>query len=72
MSKSVASAEEGTDVLSREAEELVVVGSLEPVSTWTVDRTHCQLLSGLYALCVDPLAPNFSAFRRVSSNFERM
>jgi hypothetical protein len=26
----------------------------------------------LYALTVEPFAPNFSALRRVSSNFERM
>jgi len=28
--------------------------------------------AGLYAFTVDPFAPNLIAFRRVSSNFERM
>jgi hypothetical protein len=29
------------------------------------------LLIGLVALIVDPIAPNFAALRRVSSDFER-
>jgi hypothetical protein len=59
------------DVLSGEAEELLVVCSLESVSAWTVDRSHDPLLSGLYAFTVVPWAPNLTAFARVSSNFDR-
>jgi hypothetical protein len=59
------------DVLAREAEDLVVVGSFEVMAAWTLDRPHDLLLSGLYALTVVPRAPNFCALRRVSSNFDR-
>jgi hypothetical protein len=59
------------DVLAREAEELVVVGSLEPVPAGAVDSPHRLLLSSLYALTVVPRAPKRCALRRVSSNVER-
>jgi hypothetical protein len=59
------------DVLASEPEQLLVVGSLEPMSARTVDDSHHALLSGLYAFTVVPRAPYFSALRRVSSNAER-
>src|SRR5207248_1262514 len=60
------------DVLAGEPEELLVVRTLQPMAAGAVDCTHrLYLLSGLYALTVVPLAPNFTALRRVSSNFER-
>jgi len=59
------------DVLAREAEQLIVVVPLEPVSARTIDDSHDSLLSGLYALTVVPRAPNCSALRRVSSKDDR-
>jgi hypothetical protein len=57
------------DVLSREADELLVIGSFQMMPTWTFDRAHAYLLF-LNAFTVLPRAPYFSAFWRVSSKAE--
>jgi hypothetical protein len=57
------------DVLPREADELLVVGSLQVMPARAIDRTHAYLPS-LNAFTVLPRAPYFSAFRRVSSKAE--
>jgi hypothetical protein len=57
-------------VLASQADELLVVCSLQVVPARALDRAHVYLL-GLWAFTVWPRAPNFSALRRVSSNADR-
>jgi hypothetical protein len=57
------------DVLPREADELLVVGSFQVMPAWTFDCAHAYL-SFLNAFTLLPRAPYFSAFRRVSSKAE--
>jgi hypothetical protein len=58
------------DVLSREAEELLIVRPFKPMTAGTVNRAHVYL-PFLNAFTVVPCAPYFSALRRVSSKADR-
>jgi hypothetical protein len=59
------------NVLAREPDELVVVGTLEVMPARAIDRTHVYSFRFLKAFTVVPRAPYFSALRRVSSKADR-